>query len=139
MSAQRSIEFLTASAPASPEGVRDYTPEQRDALIRIALGYQAMVRATHYDRVVSGALSAERASLCTAVAEYAALRRSGHATPEQVLSSVKALTSALSTSMDPTTIDILGRLVLQAFLAGYYGGASRVRSPVDPDPSAHMR
>ena len=139
MAAQRSVDPLTASSTASSPDSWHFELEQRDALIRVALGYQALVRATRHARVVSSVLSVERASLWSAVAEYAALRRSRHAMPEQVLGSVKAVASALSASIDPQTSDILGRVVLQAFLAGYYGEASRPRGTVDAGANVHLR
>lgn len=139
MEAQRSIGPPPPPSPSSHASGRDSTPEQRDALQRVALGFQAVVRAIRHDMLVSTGLSAERSSLCLAVAEYAALRRGSHATPEQVLVSLKAVTTALSTSTDPTTADILGRLVLKAYLAGYYGDGARPRSLANVTDDVRMR
>ena len=84
-------------------------------------------------------MSAERSTFCLAVTEYAALRRRADAAPEHVLGSVKAIINALSTNTDPTTVDRLGRLVLDAFLAGYYGEAGRTRGPGSANPRANLR
>lgn len=139
MAVQRSIDSLTSSSAASHEGGWDSTLRRRDALRNVALGFQAVVRATRHVPLASSASSAERSSLCLAVAEYAALQRGRYVAPERVLISVKAVTSALSTGIDPITADLLGRLVLQAFLAGYYGDAARTRSLANAADDVRLR
>lgn len=139
MAVQRSLDSLASSSAASYEGGWESTLQQRDALRKIALSFQAVVRVTRHVPLASSASSAERSSLCLAVAEYAALRRGRYAAPERVLISVKAVTSALSTGIDPITVDLLGRLVLQAFLAGYYGEAARTRSLANAADDVRLR
>ena len=115
---------------ASPDADGDRLGQQQDALRKVAFHFQNIARVARFVPLVTNVPSAELSSLCDSVRAYAALERARHAAPERVLVTVKAATNAVSSSLAPTVVDSVARLVLQAFLAGYYGDVVRGRSEV---------
>lgn len=99
----------------------DDVVERRTALRQLALDFQAVTRALRYSSLTLNAPPAQLDSLCDSVRRYSVLASRSHHPPERVLVHIKTITEALSGSVAPSTVDSLSQLVLQAFLAGYYG------------------